>query len=55
MSRFRPARRGVIDFGRIDIIAHAMDHEDPLVQLRMSVNKNENHFHKRSQLAFEAQ
>lgn len=35
----------MVDFGRIDIIADAMDHEGDLMQLRMIVNNIANHFH----------
>lgn len=36
---FRAARMGVVNFGRINIIANAVDHGGYLVQLRMDVNR----------------
>jgi len=40
ISRIGAATRSLVDFGRIDIIADAMDHALYILQLRMIVNFN---------------
>ena len=48
-SGFGAAGSCRVDFGRIDIIADAMDHEHLMTQLRMNVNSlaNQSQKHKR--------
>ena len=45
LRRFGPASGGMVDFGRIDVIAHAMDHGILLLHLRVIVNNFANDFH----------